>query len=90
MATKDGIYDDNWQDAKIQVCNFFALADGKNGKDQYDIEKRYWMPIMEERIKNDKLEGWDISNLYLPFGANQEYEESIVDVYKNMTQYMEA
>lgn len=45
---------------------------------------------MEERIKNDKLEGWDISNLYLPFGANQEYEESIVDVYKNMTQYMEA
>lgn len=87
---RDGIYDENWMDAKIQVCNFFAVAKGKTGKDQYDVEKKYWVPVHQARIDNDELEGWDISNLYLPFGSNEEYEVSTTDIYKNMTQYMKT
>lgn len=85
---RDGMYDENWMDAKIQVCNFFALEEGKLGRDHYNIEKKYWMPIHKARIADDKLEGWDISNLYLPFGSDQDYYVSTVDVYKDMKQFM--
>jgi hypothetical protein len=85
---RDGMYDDNWMDAKIQVCNFFSIPKGKSGYDHYQAEEKYWMPVHKARIADDKLEGWDISNLYLPFGSEQEYEVATTDVYKNMTQYM--
>ncbi|MEL6718196.1 MAG: hypothetical protein AAFO82_19610 [Bacteroidota bacterium] len=85
---RDGMYDDNWMDAKIQVCNFFSLPKGKNGYDHYQVEKKYWMPVHKARIADDKLEGWDISNLYMPFGSDQAYEVATTDVYKDMKQYM--
>ncbi|MEM9887745.1 MAG: hypothetical protein AAF849_17755 [Bacteroidota bacterium] len=85
---RDGMYDDNWMDAKIQVCNFFAISKGKSGYDHYEIEKKYWMPVHKARIADDKLEGWDFSNLYLPIGSDQAYEVSTTDIYKDMKQYM--
>jgi len=85
---RDAMYDDNWMDANIQVCNFFAIPKGKNGYDHYLVEKKYWMPVHKARIADDKLEGWGISNLYLPFGSDQAYEVSTTDVYKDIKQYM--
>jgi len=85
---RDGVFDENWKDATIQVRNFFSIADGKRGRDHGLMEQKYWKPIHQARINEDKLEGWGMASLEMPYGHAMPYKVTTVDIYKNMEQYM--
>lgn len=87
-STVERILPKGYQDAKIHVFNYFDHPKGKNRSDHVAIEKGIWMPVHEARTKDDKLEGWVLGAMMLPFGANQAYQEITLDMYKDMSQYM--
>lgn len=87
-STIDMIISDGFQNAKIHVFNYFDHPEGKGRADHVSVEKDIWMPVHQLRTDSDKMEGWVLAGLMLPFGANQAYHEVTVDVYKDMSQYM--
>lgn len=86
--TAESILPEGYKNAKVHVFNFFDHPEGKNRSDHIAVEKDIWMPVHEARAKDDKLAGWVLAPMMMPFGANQPYHEVTLDMYKDMSQYM--
>lgn len=78
-----------YADSKIHVFNYFDHPKGGGRSAHIKVETDIWMPVHQARAEEDKLEGWVLAELELPFGADQPYHEVTVDMYKDMSQYME-
>lgn len=84
----ESIFDEESDQANIQVFNYFDHPKGKKRADHVENEVDVWMPVHRLRIADDKMEGWVLAGKTFPFGSNQEYHEITVDVYKDMSQLM--
>jgi hypothetical protein len=50
------------------------------------MEAEIWKPVHAARIKDGKMLGWYLQELYLPFGADMPYNMISIDLYKDMKQ----
>ena len=83
----DGVYADDFQDAKIHVFNFFDRPKGKSRADHIKAEQDVWKPVHQARIDAGTMKGWFLLGMVFPYGANMEYQDATVDVYSSVADY---
>lgn len=83
----DGVYADDFQDAKIHVFNFFDHPEGKSRADHVKVERDVWKPVHKARIDAGTLKGWFLVGMEFPYGAGMPYHDATVDVYASVADY---
>jgi len=83
----DGVYADDFQDAKVHVFNFFDRPEGKSRADHVKAERDVWKPVHQARIDAGTMKGWFLVGLEFPYGAGMPYQDATVDVYASMEDY---
>lgn len=83
----DGIFADDYRDAKIHVFNFFDHPEGKSRADHVKAEQAIWKPVHQARIDAGTMKGWFLLGMVFPYGANMPYHDATVDVYASVADY---
>ena len=74
--------------AGIVVWNYFSAHEGHSAGDHYQMERDVWMPVHKARIADNKIAGWVLVDLRLPYGSDVGYHGMTVDVYEDMEQFL--
>ncbi|MEZ4959352.1 MAG: hypothetical protein R2830_06005 [Saprospiraceae bacterium] len=76
------------ENEKIVVFNFFNFPETGSRSDHQRVEREYWKPVHEARIKDGKMIGWILLAKQLPWGSADAYHDGTVDLYANMEQFL--
>jgi hypothetical protein len=68
---------------RYQVVNSMRLKPGVTGNEYSQVERMYWKPIHEARIKGGKMYGWGMYSLVMPGGTSASYTWGTADFYSN-------
>jgi hypothetical protein len=52
------------------------------------MEKEYWKPMHQERIRRNMMYGWGLYNMIIPGGTERNYSWGTVDFYHNFIDYL--
>ncbi len=83
----DGVYAEDFADAKIHVFNFFDRPAGKSRADHVKAEQDIWKPVHQARIDAGTMKAWFMAGMVFPYGANMPYQEATIDVYSSIADY---
>jgi hypothetical protein len=70
---------------RYQVVNSMRLKPGVTGNEYSEVEKNYWKPIHQARIKGGNMYGWGLYSLVMPGGTSASYTWGTADFYSNFT-----
>lgn len=84
----DRVLDENMEDAKVSVVNFFKTKAGQTSANHHKVEIRDWKPVHAATVKSGGMKGWVLLQRFLPLGADYPYQDITVDIYKDMDQFM--
>lgn len=84
----DNTVADDWETGRVHVFNFFKNKAGMTA-DHQAMETEIWKPLHAARVADDRMKGWALLTLDLPFGSQQPYNDATIDIYADMSQYME-
>ena len=84
----DAAWADDVDKSTVAVFNFFKQPAGKSRSEHTKMEQEIWKPVHAARVKDGKMKGWVLLNREFPYGANEPYDMTTVDVYTDMKQLL--
>ena len=74
---------------RFQVFNTMRIKPGVTTQDYINLEQKYWKPIHNIRIKNNRMSGWGLYNLIIPGGTERDYQFATVDYFDRFIYIMD-
>ncbi len=73
---------------RFQVFNSMKLREGTDEEEYQRMEREYWKPMHEERMKRGVMFGWGLYTMIIPGGTERDYHWATVDFYDHFIDYL--
>jgi len=97
---RDQVYEEVWRTTdeikpkmtdhmfRFQVFNAMSPRDGYTDSDYLEMEQKYWKPMHQFRVENEKMHAWGLYTMEIPGGTERAYHLATVDYYDNFIDFM--
>jgi len=73
---------------KYIVFNSMKMKPNVDEGEYQRMEKEYWKPMHQERMKRNEMFGWGLYTMIIPGGTERNYHWATVDYYHNFIDYL--
>ena len=96
---RDMVYEEVWRTVdqtfansesqyRYQIFNAMKMRPGVDEAEYQRMEREYWKPVHEERIRRNEMFGWGLYTMIIPGGTERNYHWATIDFYHNFTDYL--